>query len=296
MTGPRVRFCCSMQTAFDNLDYLRAALARKPGIRDAAAIPRLVRVFDATADAARLLRFKRATGYRDDGWLPLTYPQVLAFRAHLANMVDRRFPLPLMGTVHMANTIRCFRPLREHEGLRLECALEGRRTDERGTWFDLVTKANALPANEPVYEAVATMLRPAPRRERHRSEPPPPVDLPPGATTIPVDAGMIRAFALASGDFNPIHLTGLTARLFGFRGQLAHGMWSLSRIAAELAALARAMGGVTLTADFRRPVYLPATLVLATAATETGRTFKLTDATGTTTHVEGTLASTPRSP
>jgi acyl dehydratase len=49
-----------------------------------------------------------------------------------------------------------------------------------------------------------------------------------------VDADVGRRYAQVSGDYNPIHLHPLSARLFGFKRPIAHGWWLLARSLAEL--------------------------------------------------------------
>jgi len=75
---------------------------------------------------------------------------------------------------------------------------------------------------------------------------------------VPADAG--RRYAGVSGDYNPIHLYPLTARLFGFKRAIVHGMWSLGRCVAELHDEVRALnaGAVCLEVSFKTPVLLPA--------------------------------------
>jgi acyl dehydratase len=67
---------------------------------------------------------------------------------------------------------------------------------------------------------------------------------------------MGRRYAKVSGDFNPIHWHALTARPFGFKRAIVHGMWTL---AACLARLGEALptAGVTVRCDFLKPVVLP---------------------------------------
>lgn len=43
-----------------------------------------------------------------------------------------------------------------------------------------------------------------------------------------------RRYARVSGDWNPIHLSSLTARPFGYRRPIAHGMWTLGRAFAAM--------------------------------------------------------------
>jgi len=68
-----------------------------------------------------------------------------------------------------------------------------------------------------------------------------------------------RRYGAASGDRNPIHLYPLTARLFGFRRAIAHGMWTVARCLAAHGTPAAAV----LRADFRAPVPLPGTVTYA---------------------------------
>lgn len=48
----------------------------------------------------------------------------------------------------------------------------------------------------------------------------------------PADVG--RQYARVSGDYNPIHLSALTAKLFGFPQAIAHGLWNTARTLAAL--------------------------------------------------------------
>src|SRR3546814_8249487 len=52
------------------------------------------------------------------------------------------------------------------------------------------------------------------------------------AVTAAADTG--RRYAKVGKDFIPIHLTPFTARLFGFKRHIAHGMWTAAHCAALL--------------------------------------------------------------
>ena len=54
--------------------------------------------------------------------------------------------------------------------------------------------------------------------------------------TIDVPGDIGRRYAGVSGDPNPIHMYAVTARLFGFKSAIAHGMWSYARVLAALGA------------------------------------------------------------
>ena len=69
-----------------------------------------------------------------------------------------------------------------------------------------------------------------------------------------------RAYAALTGDYNPIHVSHLGARLFGFKRAITHGMWV--QAALEDALVNRnlfadlATGPVTVDVEFCRPIFL----------------------------------------
>jgi acyl dehydratase len=103
-----------------------------------------------------------------------------------------------------------------------------------------------------------------------------------------VDAALARRYAMNSGDWNPIHLTDMTSRAFGFERTILHGMWSLARCAGTFSpeALHRPC---TLDAAFKAPAYLPADLTVYTWATESGEAFALRNSDNQRAHLTGVL-------
>jgi acyl dehydratase len=112
-------------------------------------------------------------------------------------------------------------------------------------------------------------------------EPPPIADLTPGPVRWQIAADTGRRYAAVSGDRNPIHLSALTARPFGFQHAIAHGMWSYARVMAHTAAGMPSAG--TSTVWFRAPIPLPSTVSLATA--DHGRQVALLGPDGSTVHL-----------
>ncbi|HEY1574965.1 MAG TPA: MaoC/PaaZ C-terminal domain-containing protein [Pseudonocardiaceae bacterium] len=234
----------------------KAALAAvRPG-RRAGALPigGLARS-GVVVDRANLAAYDRVCGFRLSDELPATYPHVLVFGLQVALMTSPGFPFGMIGLVHVADRISQTRPLRADEPLVLRTRAEHLRRHERGTQFDLVSEA--LVGGEPVWSETSTYLR----RTRSagsgaRDDRPP--GRPDAVWRVPADAG--RRYADVSGDRNPIHLHPLTARLFGFRRAIAHGMWSMARC------LAFFEGGLptayTVDVRFKLPILLPATVAL----------------------------------
>jgi acyl dehydratase len=76
---------------------------------------------------------------------------------------------------------------------------------------------------------------------------------------LPSDLG--RRYAAVSGDRNPIHLSALSARPFGFRRAIAHGMWTAARCLTALEG--RLPPTFRMDVEFRSPILLPGTVAFA---------------------------------
>ncbi|MBK8757303.1 MAG: hypothetical protein IPM08_09310 [Actinomycetales bacterium] len=238
----------------------RAALRRKgaqtPEVPDVSLEQHGLRV-----DVDRLAAYSALCGFRLGSGLPVTYPLVLAFPLHVALMARDDFPFPILGAVHLVNRITWVRPVLVDEPLSLHVRAEGRRAHRKGQVLDLVTDLHVDGAR--VWHSTSTyLLRGTGDPNAPSIEPPPVADLSLGPVRWRVDADTGRRYAAVSGDRNPIHLSALSARPFGFRHAIAHGMWSYARVMAHTAARMPFAG--TSTVWFRAPIPLPSTVRLAT--------------------------------
>jgi acyl dehydratase len=239
-------------------------------------------------DPERLAAYARVCGFRLADALPPTYPHVLGFPAAMALMTDRAFPFPLLGVVHVADRIEQRRPLRLGEPLDLAVWAEDLRPHPKGRQLDVVTEAAV--AGEPVWRERSTYLR---RGAGGSGEGPEREDvggLPVAARwRVPGDAG--RRYAAVSGDRNPIHLHRLTARPFGFKQPIAHGMWTLARCLAALEG--RLPGALAVQAAFGAPVRLGGSVELATGRSAGGDGWRFALRSGERVHLSG-VAGLPR--
>lgn len=212
------------------------------------------------ADREGVARYRELLGFSPGEAPPLTWYYLAAQRAQLALLVAPRFPFAVPGLVHLENAL----------------AAEG-APDPEGPWqVEVSAQAPVELPSGGITFALEVLLRQfggasircrstyLGRRGRGKTfEPSPPERaraweevgrwrLEPVAT---------RRYAALSGDFNPVHLHPLAARLFGFPATIAHGM-HLAGLA--LAALERAEGrpARSLAVRFRKPVLLPAAALL----------------------------------
>jgi acyl dehydratase len=229
-------------------------------------------------DRTALAAYQRVCSFDVSDAVPPTYLHVLAFPLSAAIMARSDFPLPLVGLVHVANCMRQLRPVTADERLDLRVWADDLRPHRVGTQVDLV--ATAAVAGVPVWEGRSTYLhREAAAPNPRRSESTSPRDTEPapaewGAAAlwrVPADIG--RRYAAVSGDCNPIHLHPLTAKAFGFRRAIAHGMWLHARALAGLAP--RLAEGYSAVARFKKPVLLPSRVAVRTVPQDDGYVVEL---------------------
>jgi acyl dehydratase len=258
---------------------LKAALPVLPGVnlipgiaKKGSSLPDLtLHRKDVAVDSDHVASYAEVCGFEPSQTLPFTYPHMLAFPLHMGIMTDSSFPFPAIGTVHVGNSITRHRPILPTERLDVSATAANLRPHPKGQVFDLVTTVTS--GSETVWESTSNYLRVGKGDKSARSEGDP-FDVVAGTGiewNLPSDLG--RRYAAVSGDHNPIHLYGLTAKAFGFPRQIAHGMWSKARCLAALDG--RLPEAVTVDVAFRKPVLLPGTVDFGSARSDEGYAFAL---------------------
>ncbi|MFB1634514.1 MaoC family dehydratase [Pseudomonas sp. AP-1] len=218
-----------------------------------------------------LAAYRRLCHFPDDGRLPGTYPHIMAFTLQLQLLTAHDFPFPLLGLVHVHNRIDVLRPLGGIDGLRFAVHAENLQPHAKGGTFDLITEAEDSLGL--LWRETSRMLVRGLRLDGQPEEAPAPDTAPlPETTRWYADSDIGRRYARVCGDYNPIHLSAASARLFGFPKAIAHGMWSK---AMALAALRTHLpsSGYRFEVDFLKPVRLPSEVVLS--ASEAGASGEL---------------------
>ena len=239
-------------------------------------------------DPAHLAEYARVCRLPLNDVLPATYPHMLTFPLQMALMTDRSFPLATPGLVHVRNRIEVLRAVRSDEPLDLEVWAENFAGHRSGAVVDL--RATATVGGQEVWRSTSSYLARGAKAPEGAPEADVEVavgDLERVAATwrVPDDAG--RRYAKVSGDVNPIHLSGLTAKAFGFKRAIAHGMWVKARVLGALAG--RLPDAVAVDVQFKKPLFLPSTVTLSTAQHDGGWDVAVRNATSGTEHVVGTV-------
>jgi hypothetical protein len=236
-----------------------------------------------------LRRYATTCSFESANRVPATLPHVVATPLHLKLITSRAFPFRALGLVHVANTITVHEPLREANAWDVQVFADRLRRHRRGQVFSIMTEVRS--AGILVWSEQSDMLA------RRRGDPDTAtssaggagVDLPErppfGFQRWDLPASLGREYAKVSGDANPIHLSALTARPFGFRRAIVHGMWELARCLAEIDN--RLPDAYTVSAQFKRPIFLPGQVVFGIGSRRGGIDFGLSGTNGTVTHLLG---------
>ncbi len=244
--------------------YPRMMTSKKPSLLKEGKTYRPIkaRIENVSADPRLVNEFAEVCGYAQDmQTLPIPYPHILAAPLQMAILNHKSFPLKLLGLVHIGNSISQYRPIQLQEVLDIEASIAGHQETPKGQVFSLNTTVYS--AGETVWEETLHFLarkktkggkksseRKAPRKQEPESL------VGTKSTSWQIKSNMGRKFAKVSGDVNPIHLSDLSAKLFGFKKAIIHGVWTMSRSIAELEEN-YPMEKVKIDVDFKLPVFMP---------------------------------------
>ncbi len=280
------------------LGYLRALTASGRALpEDGTIAPIQATAWKIQPDARQIAHYCKVCDIPDSPHLPLSYPHVLAVPLQMAVVTCKEFPLPTLGLVHVAQSITRYRHIASDGTLRVHVLVEGHRAARLGVEFDLKTRLES--GGEVVWEAVTTCLSrqkgAAGGERRPRPEAPPAGEAPDRIRSVlwKVPADMGRRYGKIAGDLNPIHLWPITAKLFGFKRAIVHGMWSLARVLGELDDLASAERA-HVEVRFRKPIMLPAKVLFSAGAGERGTDFSIHSADGRRLHLSGFIGQPPK--
>lgn len=247
-------------------------------------LPALTSQKDLSIDPKHLATFKEVCGFKPGNAVPATYLQVLAMPLVLNIMSNDQFPLRAMGMVHLRNTVSALSDFDQRLPINLCASIGGSLLSSRGLEWDVDFTARV--DGQVVWSGASTYLHNCETGISRREKPKLIRGDDPQEWFVP--RGIGRRYGLVSGDCNPIHLSDLTARIFGFKAAIAHGMWSKTRC---LAALEDRLpgSGYRVDVDFHRPLFLPSQVNFYTKNLETGMHFSLFNSTGEKAYLTGLI-------
>lgn len=248
-------------------------------------LPQVEYVVDSfKIDHQHLKAYNEVCGFKNNSYIPAIYLAVLSQSLQMHMMTKEAFPFAVLGLVHIRNQIKQVRKVGVNELLTLSCRFGELQPHDKGMQFDFITTAKV--GKEIVMQGTTTYLA----RQKSTAK----VAAKTAESAVPayevqaewdISENIGRRYALTSGDFNLIHLHVLTAKAFGFKQAIAHGMWSK----------ARALASMTLPesyeADvwFKLPIYLPSKVEFLTAQVAQDTDFLIRSSKNQKPHVVGSL-------
>jgi len=253
---------------------------------------RQVVVHDVAIELDAVADYADVCGFRLSSDVPVTFPHVLGFPLSVWLMTRDDFPHDLLGLVHTRNQVVARDPIPIGARVDLTANVVNERSHPKGSMFDAALQVRR--DDRIVWASTSTYLRRGPTPSTGASTTSTGTASPTGADAVDLDrlpttarwsvpADIGRRYGAVSGDRNPIHLSAVTAKPFGFPRAIAHGMWTKAAALAGLGTLARP---ATIDVVFQRPVLLPSTVEYATRRTPGGWEFGLRGPDGTP-HLRG---------
>lgn len=207
------------------------------------------------ANDKQLARFSKLFGDPDN--IP-TFAFITAFRASLQCMAQAKTPSSIMGLIHLSSEFQLHNKLNWLVPVNIKVTLAKCEQTDKGLIYTIVTdfyqKGRLTLTNN------NTMLD---KSKKYRSEAKTKVadqdTVAPSLKTIaswPIKQTTAWSYALASGDFNPIHLHSILAKQFGLPNVLIHGMYNASKSLQQLKQndIEFTQG---FTIEFNRPCLIP---------------------------------------
>jgi acyl dehydratase len=269
--------------------YCRALFAK--GLKGTPKLPTTsITLANIKPNAKKVAQYRNVCGFKQDtNLLPLSFPHLLAFPLHLELMLLKDFPFAVMGMVHIRNEITQHRAINVLETMDVSCHFSDIRKTDKG--YDIDIKTIIHITGELVWESISTNL------VRKKTDIPTIAKIPendpeelPYKEFWNLSSDLGRRYALVSGDSNPIHLFSLSAKLFGFKGHIAHGMWSKARV---IAALHNKLNSdaCKVTVDFKLPIFLPSTVQMNYNMQGKDINFDVRDKEGVKPHMKGIISA-----
>lgn len=222
-------------------------------------------------DVATLTAFQHLLGETASDELPAGFLHAMAFPVAMSVLNRDDFPLPLLGMIHLANRIEQRATILFDQQVDISARVENLRSHRVGTQVDVIAEIRVAGTTVPAWQGVSTYLAKGvflpgiDKRESVGNGTRPDFAAPDPTALWQLGVETGRAYAAVSGDFNPIHLSALSAKALGMRTSIAHGMYLASRALAEV--------GVPRGEHFRwdvsfeAPVFLPARVALDISTT-----------------------------
>ena len=230
--------------------------------------------------------YNKICGFETSTTASASYLHAYIFPAQMHLLSQPEVPFPLPGLIHFANSIIQHRPLAIGEEFSVICKFGNLIAHDKGQAFEVLSYIEV--SGKRIWEETSIYLFKGKEGIGNVLE----WEQPTLAENAIKESWSLYQtmgfdFAKASGDFNPIHLHPLSAKLFGFPRHIIHGMWSVGKILSLFEK--RMPESFEYTVSFKVPIFLPASVIFRHEKTDNGFIFDVVDNTQEKPHLKGYL-------
>lgn len=197
----------------------------------------------------------------DELSVPATYLFVATQSELLQLFVHPDTPIRPLGLVHTFVEFELMEKLEVGQNYQFTVTLEMKERTERGQWFETLGEFSLDGKTLARYRSGYLMPIKSAKSKQSRSVLVEDMTAYQYQTHIQTSKISTRAYASVSGDYNPIHLSGFIAKLFGFKAPIVHGMDMAGRLLSVASNRGDANQNLTRCHfGFKRPVFVSQTL------------------------------------
>ncbi len=180
----------------------------------------------------KLNKYLKLFNLPSNGFIPITYPFILAMPLQLQLFNHPSIKINPLGLLHVSNYMRLYSPIPKDAEMEANCLIDSTRLVKKG--IEIIVKTSIKVDSQICWECESTYLKISNKYrneegdkkrqfvfetyEKYDNE-----------YSWYVSRKDSFSYASVSGDYNPIHLSGLFAHLFGLPSSIIHGMWSIGR-------------------------------------------------------------------
>ncbi|MEZ5008355.1 MAG: MaoC/PaaZ C-terminal domain-containing protein [Chitinophagales bacterium] len=263
--------------------YLKTLFPKKGG--KGKGLPTLIlKKENVSIDKAKAKQYAQVCGFKSNNdFVPSIYPHIIAFSLHMELLLDKNFPFQIVGMVHINNTITQYKPIPYDANLTLEVYFDEMKEHAKGKIIPIITKFYHY--GELVWESRSENLK-ITKKSDSKGKKSSEAALEGEQEKWSLDTYAGLRYAKVAGDINPIHLFPITAKAFGFKRHIIHGMWTKAR---AVAALQEQIGNKAFKVhvDFKLPIFLPAKITFTHKTSKQGIDFEVRDNKNEKPHVKG---------
>lgn len=176
----------------------------------------------------------------------ISYYSILVGKLQLFALSHSKFPLPILGAVHMSNEFELFCSLDENNSFDIDLKIKGFSLHKAGVLFNI--ESTITQNNKQIWRCISTFLsimklpkslhaelkktlsNASPTSKKSLTETMiKSFGCEQDFTEIKFPSNMGKKFASICGDYNPIHTNRILAKLFGFRSCIAHGICAFTK-------------------------------------------------------------------